>query len=148
MYLDFFVTYVSDCSQRFLFNHNSFINAFGSKLPFLNRSIMFTTTQISDFDYPSRRMYCPIMSVIFGKVLYLISQKMPSKRYGRLRGDQVMFSYSARTAGFMAVKCSRASSGETAFSDPSSNWITTPASVSILKRFFRTSLSGWQMSWQ
>jgi len=31
-------------------------------------------------------MCCPIMSVIFGKELYLIPQKMPPKRYGRFRG--------------------------------------------------------------
>jgi hypothetical protein len=30
-------------------------------------------------------MSCPIMSVIFEKVLYLIPIKMPSKRYGRFR---------------------------------------------------------------
>jgi len=42
-------------------------------------------TQISDFNYPIGKMCCPIMSVIFGKALYLIPQKMPSKRYGRFR---------------------------------------------------------------
>jgi len=31
-------------------------------------------------------MYCPIMSVIFGKELYLIPQKMLSKRYWKFRG--------------------------------------------------------------
>jgi len=30
-------------------------------------------------------MCCPIMSVIFGKGLYLILLKMPLKRYGRFR---------------------------------------------------------------
>jgi hypothetical protein len=30
-------------------------------------------------------MCCPIMSVIFEKVLYLIPLKMPPKRYGRFR---------------------------------------------------------------
>jgi len=42
-------------------------------------------TQISDFNYPIGQMCCPIMSVIFGKELYLIPQKMPLKRYGRFR---------------------------------------------------------------
>jgi len=31
-------------------------------------------------------MCCPIVSGIFGKVLYLIPIKMPPKRYGRFRG--------------------------------------------------------------
>jgi len=43
------------------------------------------STQISDFNYPISNMCCPIMSVIFGKGLYLIPQKMPLKRYGRFR---------------------------------------------------------------
>jgi hypothetical protein len=30
-------------------------------------------------------MCCPIMSLIFGKELYLIPQKIPFKRYGRIR---------------------------------------------------------------
>jgi len=34
-------------------------------------------------------MYYPIMSVIFGKVLYLIPQKMPPKRYGRFRAYHI-----------------------------------------------------------
>jgi len=42
-------------------------------------------TQISYFDYPISKMCCPIMSVIFGKVLYVIPIKMPLKRYGRFR---------------------------------------------------------------
>jgi len=41
-------------------------------------------------------------------------------------------SYKARRSGLMAAKCFRASSGETAFKVPSSNWITTPDSVTIL----------------
>jgi len=43
-------------------------------------------TQISDFNYLIGKMCCPIMSVIFGKGLYLIPQKMASKRYGRFGG--------------------------------------------------------------
>jgi len=40
----------------------------------------------TDFNYPISKMCCPIMSVIFGKVLYLIPIKMPPKRYGKFRG--------------------------------------------------------------
>jgi hypothetical protein len=43
-------------------------------------------TQISDFNYPISNMCCPIMSVIFGKGLYLIPIKMPPKRCGRFSG--------------------------------------------------------------
>jgi hypothetical protein len=40
-------------------------------------------TQISDFNYPIDELGYSITSVIFGKPLYLIPQKMPSKRYHR-----------------------------------------------------------------
>jgi len=48
--------------------------------------LYITATQISDFNYPIGKMSCPIMSVIFGKVLYLIPRKMPPKRYDGRRG--------------------------------------------------------------
>jgi hypothetical protein len=37
-----------------------------------------TATQISGCKYPISKMYCPIMSVIFGKGLYLIQKKKAS----------------------------------------------------------------------
>jgi hypothetical protein len=45
-----------------------------------------TASQILYCNYPTSKMCCPIMSVIFGKALYLIPIKMPPKRYGKLRG--------------------------------------------------------------
>jgi hypothetical protein len=44
---------------------------------------------MSDCNYPIGKMCCPIMSVIFIKVLYLILQKMPSKRYEKFRGTML-----------------------------------------------------------
>jgi len=48
-------------------------------------AVYITATQISYCNYPISKMCCPIMSVIFEKVLYLIPLKMPPKRYGRFR---------------------------------------------------------------
>jgi len=47
--------------------------------------VYITASQISDCNYPTNKMCCPIMSVIFGKGLYLVPQKMPPKRYVRIR---------------------------------------------------------------
>jgi hypothetical protein len=44
--------------------------------------LYITATKIADWNHPISKMCCPIMSVIFGKGLYLIPQKIPSKRYG------------------------------------------------------------------
>ena len=53
----------------------------------LPMQLYITATQISDFNYPIGKMYCPIMSVIFGKALYLIPQKMPPKIYDGRAGN-------------------------------------------------------------
>ena len=45
-----------------------------------------TGTQILDWNYPLSKICYPIMSVIFGKALYLILQKMPPERFARFRG--------------------------------------------------------------
>ena len=49
----------------------------------LPMQLYVTATQISDFNYPISKMCCPIMSVIFGKTLYLVLYIMTSKRYSR-----------------------------------------------------------------
>jgi len=45
--------------------------------------LYITAKTISYCNYPISKMCCPIVSVIFGKALYLIPQKIPSKRYGK-----------------------------------------------------------------
>ena len=46
------------------------------------------------FNHPINKICWPIISVIFGKVLYLIPQKIPSKRYGKLRGHYTYIRWS------------------------------------------------------
>jgi len=54
-------------------------------LYYLN-AVYITVAQLLYYNYPINRMCCPIMSVIFGKVLYPIPIKIPPKRYRRFRG--------------------------------------------------------------
>jgi len=48
--------------------------------------LYITAMPISYYNYPISKMCCPIMSVIFGKALYLIPIKMPPKRFAKFRG--------------------------------------------------------------
>jgi hypothetical protein len=48
--------------------------------------LYITAMPISCYNYPINKRFWPIMSSIFGKVLYLIPIKMPPKRFARFRG--------------------------------------------------------------
>ena len=48
--------------------------------------LYITAKPISYCNYPISKMCWPIMSVIFGKVLYLIPIKMPPKIHGKFHG--------------------------------------------------------------
>ncbi len=51
----------------------------------LPMQVYITVAQLPYCDYPISKMRCPIMSVIFGKGLYLILKEMPPKRSTRFR---------------------------------------------------------------
>jgi len=65
--------------------------------------IYITATQIADCNYPLSKMCCPIMSGTFGKGLYLIPQKMPPKRYGRIRAYHVYIMVSDYQRSYLPV---------------------------------------------
>jgi hypothetical protein len=48
--------------------------------------LYITAKPISYCNYPISKMSCAIMSLIFGKALYLIPRKTPPKRFARIRG--------------------------------------------------------------
>jgi hypothetical protein len=80
-----------------------------SLVPTLNYTAFmqfYITTIISDCNYPTSKMCCPIMSVIFGKALYLIPQKIPPKRYGRFSACHTYIRFrDYQTASSLSTAC-------------------------------------------
>jgi hypothetical protein len=50
-------------------------------------------------------MPCPIMSLIFGKALYLIPTKIPLKRYGRFNGHHTYIMVSNYQMDICPIPC-------------------------------------------